>query len=105
MVEQDVLTAVLFQMGGGAVLGFATGYATKKVLKLALLVLGLFTMGLLYLQYKGIVDVNYDALASMVENTINATTATASGIKTHVIANMPFAASFIAAFWIGFKYG
>ena len=102
---QDVLPAILFQASGGLILGFATGYALKKALKLALLVLGVFTVGLLALEYYGVISVNYDKLALLVERALSGAQATAASLQSHIIANIPFASTFLAGLAMGFKYG
>ena len=48
---------VMFPAGGGFVFGAVAGYAIKKVMKIAAIVIGLFVIGLLYLSYKGWIDV------------------------------------------------
>jgi len=68
----DILMNILYQLGGGFIMGFAVGYALKKLVKLALVVLGIFVMALLYLSNKGIIDVNYDVLAKEVEGALDA---------------------------------
>ena len=101
----DVLTALLFQAGGGVILGFATGYALKKLVKVVLLVLGVFTVGLLILAYYGIIAVNWDKLALLVERAISGAQATAYSMQSFIIASIPFAGAFTAGFILGFKYG
>ncbi len=104
-MAEDLLTPILFQVGGGTVLGFAAGYAAKKILKLALLVIGLLTGALIFLEYKGVISVNYDALVSAVEEAMGITQEAVESLRAHIVANVPFASSFIAAFILGFKYG
>jgi len=101
----DVLTAILFQAGGGLVLGFAAGYASKKLAKIFLLGVGLLALALVALAYLGIVTVNWDKLALLVERALTGVQATAYSIQSFIIASVPFAGSFIAGFLIGFKYG
>ncbi len=101
----DVLTALLFQAGGGLVLGFAAGYALKKVAKILLLALGVFTVGLVILAYYGIIAVNWDKLALLVEKALREAQATTYSIQSFVIASIPFAGAFTAGFILGFKYG
>jgi uncharacterized membrane protein (Fun14 family) len=102
---QDVLPAILFQASGGLILGFAVGYAAKKALKIALIVLGVFTAGLIFLEYQGIISVNYDKLALLVERLISGAQATAASLEAHILANVPFASTFLLGFAMGFKYG
>ena len=47
----------LFSAGGGFLFGAVAGYAVKKVMKIATVVIGLFVAGLAYLSYRGWVDV------------------------------------------------
>lgn len=101
----DVLSALLFQLGSGGILGFAAGYAAKKLLKLVLFMVGIFTGGLILLQYYGIISVNYDKLALLVEGIISGAQASAASLKAYVLATVPFASSFLLGFALGFKYG
>ena len=56
---QGVLTSenpaedFLFSTGGGFLFGAIVGYAIKKVMKIAAVVVGLFVAALAYLSYKG----------------------------------------------------
>jgi uncharacterized membrane protein (Fun14 family) len=43
---------------GGFLIGFITGYAIKKVIKLAALIVGLFIAALAYLEYQRILNVD-----------------------------------------------
>ncbi len=46
----------LFSAGGGFLFGAAAGYAIKKALKIAGVVVGLFVAGLAFLSYNGWID-------------------------------------------------
>jgi uncharacterized membrane protein (Fun14 family) len=52
----------LFSAGGGFLFGAIVGYAVKKVMKIAAVVVGLFVAALAYLSYKGWVDVKWVAM-------------------------------------------
>ena len=54
-------TAVFFGAGG---IGFVFGYAVKKVAKILAVVLGLFFIGLAYMDYNGWVKVNWQAVSN-----------------------------------------
>lgn len=101
----DVITALIFQAGGGLILGFAAGYALKKMVKILLLALGVFTLGLVVLAYYGIVSVNWDKLALLVERAISGAQATTYSVQSFILASVPFAGAFTAGFILGFKYG
>lgn len=46
-------------IGGGFVAGTLVGYAIKRVLKIAAVIVGLFIAALAYLQYQGIIHVDW----------------------------------------------
>jgi uncharacterized membrane protein (Fun14 family) len=51
--------------------GFVIGYALKKVAKVIAVVLGLFLAGLAYLQYQGIVSMNWNKLQIVTQGVAN----------------------------------
>ncbi len=53
--------AVFFGAGG---IGFVFGYAVKKVAKIFAVIVGLFFMGLAYMDYNGWVKVNWQAVSN-----------------------------------------
>ena len=56
MTSELPVEELLFSAGGGFLFGTAAGYAIKKVMKIAVIVIGLFVTGLAYLSYKGWID-------------------------------------------------
>ncbi|WP_162477464.1 FUN14 domain-containing protein [Nitrososphaera sp. AFS] len=58
-------------LGGGFVGGIVIGYALKKVAKVVAVVLGLFSAGLTYLQYQGIVSMNWNKLQDITQGAAN----------------------------------
>ena len=103
--NEDAFTAIIFQLGFGGLTGFAVGYALKKLFKLALIIAGLIVITVTYLQWKGIVTVNYDKLVQAIEDFFKSMAGEASGIYSNIIANLPFAGAFIGGFLIGLKMG
>jgi len=99
------LNAILFQLGFGAIAGFAVGYAFKKLLKLLIIVLGLLTLAIMYLQWQGILQVNYEQLVQKIEDWIKGFAGEGTSMVSQAVANLPFAAAFIGGFAIGFKKG
>ena len=49
-------------VGSGFFIGLITGWAIKKVLKLAAVIVGLFIAALAYLEYQRIVNVDWDRI-------------------------------------------
>jgi uncharacterized membrane protein (Fun14 family) len=74
---------VVFSAGGGFLFGTAAGYAIKKVMKIAAVVIGLFVAALAYLSYKGLIDVKWVAM----ENITRSALTNASGQVVHALSN------------------
>lgn len=100
-------------IGFGGVAGFLIGYAIKKVVKITMILVGLFVAALAYLGYQGIITVNWDKLALQASNVTsgvgNATgqAAGASDQFANALVNfgIPFTGTFAAAFVFGFMKG
>jgi uncharacterized membrane protein (Fun14 family) len=58
-------------VGGGFLIGFITGYAIKKVIKLAAIIVGLFIAALAYLEYQRILDVDWHKVQAVSQNGID----------------------------------
>ncbi|ASA76979.1 MULTISPECIES: FUN14 domain-containing protein [Thermococcus] len=99
-MEFDV-SAMMGDMGVGAVVGFVTGYAVKKVMKLALALIGAYLVSLLWLEQKGVLIIDKDKLFNL------------AGEWTHeiltlgekVMALLPGTAAFLGGFALGFHKG
>ena len=100
----EIATPLVFQLGTGAVGGFVVGYAIKKVAKLIVVLIGVFLLALVYLSSQGILYVNYDKLFDAVSGGLGGAES-AVGWLTPIIAHLPFAGSFLAGFFFGFKLG
>ncbi len=100
----EILTPLLTQLGVGGVAGLCVGYALKKVGKIVAFILGLAFIGLELLAYKGIIDIHYDALIEWGQEMFGQM-GVLEGLMTLIIANMPFAASFLVGLAIGLKMG
>jgi uncharacterized membrane protein (Fun14 family) len=73
MIEQNLISSG-FPLVGGGLLGFATGLAIKKIVKLAFIAVGLLALLLGYLEYQRWITVNW----SVAENQ-------SSAFMTHVV--------------------
>jgi|SRR5207249_8297438 len=77
-MNMDNLGSFTPTIGGGFFGGILIGYAIKKVIKIAAVIVGLFFAGLTYLQYKQIVNINWNKLQAVSQNAVttlaNATT-------------------------------
>ena len=59
MVYELPIEDFVFSAGGGFLFGAVAGYAIKKVMKIAAVVVGLFVAALAYLSYKGRVNLKW----------------------------------------------
>jgi len=118
IVETFGPTAVT--LSGGFFVGILIGYALKKVIKIAAIIVGLFLAGLAYLQYHHIANINWNKLQQVSEHTIttlsNAITqipgfgdsshaATTSSSLAMTSFGIPLTGSMSAGFTIGFIKG
>jgi len=53
------IETILFSFGGSSLLGFAAGYALRRIIKIAAVIIGVFVLGLAYLSYKGWINVQW----------------------------------------------
>jgi uncharacterized membrane protein (Fun14 family) len=102
----------LFSAGGGFLFGAVAGYAIKKVMKIAAVIVGLFVVGLAFLAYKGWIVENGtgSTLANVTAQAIHTLNDTASQFATHSTGStsgLPLAAGigFLPGLIFGFKRG
>jgi uncharacterized membrane protein (Fun14 family) len=94
--------------------GFITGYAIKKVIKLAAVIVGLFIATLAYLQYQRILNFEWERVQAFSQNAItwvvNALTHitnTIDGSHSGILSNtgIPLVSSVSAGFVLGMARG
>jgi uncharacterized membrane protein (Fun14 family) len=76
----------LFSAGGGFLFGAVVGYAIKKFMKVATVVVGLFVAGLAYLSCKGWIDVKWTEM----ENATRTTLTSVVGQAVHALNNTAY---------------
>ena len=105
----DNVVSVTSTIGGGFFADPLTGWALKKVIKLAALVVGLFLRALIYLQSQTILNINWNNLQSVSETALSTigNSITNTGEISKIIENvgMPLTGSLSAGFVIGFMKG
>jgi uncharacterized membrane protein (Fun14 family) len=102
---------MLTTVSTGGVSGFLIGYAIKKGIKIILGIAGLFLGALAYLNYKGLVSVDWESIASVTNKAISefslGTANYASSVMdSQVVPTMmnfgvPLTGSFAAGFILG----
>ena len=71
-------------VGRGFLVGFVTGYAIKKLIKLAAVIVGLFIAALAYLEYQRILSVDWHKVQAVSQNGID----WVADALTHVSSNI-----------------
>jgi uncharacterized membrane protein (Fun14 family) len=66
----DTFGPTAASLGGGFFVGILIGYALKKIIKIAAVIIGLFLAGLAYLQYHQIANINWNKLQTVFEGAI-----------------------------------
>jgi uncharacterized membrane protein (Fun14 family) len=106
---------MLTSISSGGIAGFLIGYAVKKGIKIILGIAGLFLGGLAYLNYKGLVSVDWQRIASVsnqaiTELSIDSANYASSIMDSQVVPTMmnfgvPLTGSFAAGFILGCMRG
>ena len=60
----------MFSAGCGFLFGAVAGYAIKKVMKIAAIIIGLFEVGLSYLSYRGCIDLRRIEMKNATKTTL-----------------------------------
>ena len=102
---------MLTSLSSGGIAGFLIGYAIKKGIKIILGLAGLFLASLAYLNYKGLISVDWQSIASLSNKAIaeisaNSAHYASSVMDAQVVPTMmnfsvPLTGSFAAGFIIG----
>lgn len=100
----SILTPLAGEMGIGGIGGFFAGWAMKKAAKVVAALIGISFLGLQYLAYRGIININYSALQNWA-NELAGQAAGTQSLLTDFIAHAPFSASFIGGFYLGLQRG
>jgi uncharacterized membrane protein (Fun14 family) len=106
MSEQasSYLTPLLTQLGVGGIIGLCMGYALKKIAKIVAAIIGLFSLGLIYLESQGMVSVDWLGVEAW-GNTALSGLGQMEGALGVILSNLPFAGGAIVGFGIGIKMG
>lgn len=98
------LRPYLPELSVGAVLGFAAGYAIKKIGKAALLVVGVLFIVIQLLVYFGMLSVNWTHLQQVAEPWLRTGgEQLGSGVLRVLQTNLPFGGAFVAGLLIGLR--
>lgn len=103
-VEVDP-TQLGVQAGGGFVIGGVIGFAAKKIVKLVALLAGLQLAVFAYLDYQGIVTVDWSALQGVAAFSTSGGESGVPPVVTQALSATPLSGGFAAGTALGFKKG
>ena len=105
MSEQtSFLTPLVTQLGVGGIIGLCIGFALKKIAKIAAAVIGVFSLGLIYMESQGMITVDWLGVETW-GNTALAGLGQAEGALGAFLANLPIAGGAVVGFALGVKWG
>jgi len=101
-------------VGGGFMAGALVGYALKKVIRIVAVVVGLFIAGLAYLQYQGIIHVDWVKFQAVTQSGLTTIAGTIMHMSNNIGTNhtttqfsdlVPLTSSASAGFMLGILRG
>jgi uncharacterized membrane protein (Fun14 family) len=109
LMDIENLGNVATSLVSGTVVGILIGYAVKKVLRIGLVILGTFFAALTYLQFQGVLSVNWDKVEMISKNTLTTVlnSEIAGNSANSLLANLglPLTGSMAMGFAVGFMKG
>jgi uncharacterized membrane protein (Fun14 family) len=97
------------EFGGGGLIGGIIGYAAKKVAKIIAIIVGLELALFKFLETRGILEVNWNAITGAAQDTATSAGNAAAGQPPSwllsLLSALPVSAGFTGGFLIGFKKG
>lgn len=105
--DLQTIAPYLQQISFGALAGFATGYALKKVGKVLAIVLGLLFVALQLLAYYGIVEINWGVVQDQVDPLLEPESLGSMWRRLVELLtyNITFAAAFVPGLLFGLRRG
>jgi uncharacterized membrane protein (Fun14 family) len=97
----DIFTHVLLLLGIGGIGGFVVGYAVKKVIKILIVLVGLYALSLFYLAYQEVIELNTGKLLEITASLI----AQSVAFLSNTITYLPLSGSFVVGFALGITKG
>lgn len=109
-MELPGMQQIGLEVGGGAVIGGVIGFAAKKVAKIIAILVGIELALFKFLETRGILDVNWDAVTGAAGNASEAagtagSSAQPPGWIMSLLSALPVSAGFTGGFLVGFKKG
>ncbi|HDQ06180.1 MAG TPA: hypothetical protein ENN36_05610 [Candidatus Bathyarchaeota archaeon] len=96
---ENVIPPMIFTFLVGGVAGYIAGKLVKRAAGMALTI-GLIAFAIIALAYTGTFDINLDAVTTSISNVIGIIAPLG---LTALVSSVPFAASFVAGLFIGYR--
>ena len=96
---ENLITPIMFMLLIGGISGYFAGNLVKRVSGMAI-TLGVFAFIVIALAYTGNLDLNFDAITANISNVLGIIAPL--GIVA-LASSVPFAASFIAGLFLGYR--
>ena len=100
---------ILASVSSGGIAGFLIGYAIKKGIKIIMTIAGLFLAGLAYLNYQGLISVDWNEVVSMSNKAVTElsnSTGYISVVDSQIVPTlMNFGVPLTGSFATGFIFG
>ncbi|WP_276271417.1 FUN14 domain-containing protein [Haloarcula litorea] len=97
------------EFGAGGLIGGVIGFAAKKVAKIIAILVGMELALFKFLETRGILEVNWQAIGGAAQDATATGTQTAAGQPpgwvTSLLSALPVSAGFTGGFLVGFKKG
>ena len=109
METLKLITAGQYMAVGGALgislfSGFAIGYAVKKIIMILIFGFGVFMLGLLALNYYGIIEnINWSVFSGLFDITLNKATNNFNKFMEFVVNQFPKIGLAVLGFYLGFR--
>jgi len=97
----DIFTNILVPIGISGASGFLIGYASKKIVKILIVLIGLYVLSLFYLVHKEVIEINSERLLE----TISSVVAQIADFLLSTIDYLPLSGSFVAGLALGLAKG
>ena len=97
------------ELGTGGAIGGIIGFAAKKIAKVIAVLVGLELALFKFLETRGILEVNWQAISGVTQNATTGATDAAAGQPPgwimSLLSALPVSAGFTGGFLVGFKQG
>ena len=98
-------TTIGIEMGTGAVIGGLIGFAAKKIAKIIAVIIGIELAIFRFLETKGIITVDWNALTGNLLNLGGGATEQSTSWLNAIVSTLSIGAGFTGGFFVGFKRG